>query len=64
MVVDSKELFVIRDADRGYNLQHIYLDEESAGLALRNYFEAAKVQHGKIWIEKLEAKKLQHCCEM
>ncbi len=64
MVVDSKDLFIIRDADRGYNFDHIYLDEESAGLALKNYFEPAKVQRGQIWIEKIQAKKLQHCCEM
>ncbi|NIU23824.1 hypothetical protein GWN75_04525 [candidate division KSB1 bacterium] len=64
MVVDSKDLYIIFEAERGYNLDHVYLDEESAELALRNYITPSKVQQGKVWIETIQAKKVQHCCEM
>ncbi len=64
MVVDSQAVYVLYEKDRGYLLDHIYLDLESAELALRNFLPAGKVQADAVWIETLEAKRLQHCCEM
>ncbi len=64
MVVEERNLFIIREGDSGYKLNHIYVDEESAQLALRNFFTPTKVQQGQIWIERIAAKKMQHCCEM
>lgn len=64
MVVDSIDLHIIWEEGVGYHLSHIYLDEASAELALLTYFTPEKVQGGRIRIEKIQAKRLDHCCEM
>ncbi len=64
MVVDTKDLFIIWQAGRGYNLEHIYLDAASAELALVTYFTSHRVQTGEVRIERIKGKRLEHCCEM
>lgn len=64
MVIDSRKLYIIWEAGKGYNLDHIYLDDASAELALLTYFTPERVQNGNIRIEMIEAKSLEHCCEM
>ena len=64
MVTDSKDLYVVWERGKGYNLDHIYLDKASAELALLTYFTPTRVQNGMITVEVLQAKTLEHCCEM
>ena len=64
MVVESQDLYIIWERNRGYNLNHIYMDQASAELALLTYFTPTRVQTREIHIEKIEGKKLEHCCEM
>jgi len=64
MVVDSKNLYIIWEEKTGYNINHIYLDEASAELALLTYFTPTSVQSGKVRVEQIKGKTLEHCCEM
>ena len=64
MVVETKPLYIILEEEKGYNIDHIYLDEASAELALLTYFTPTNVQSGKVRVEQIEGKTLEHCCEM
>lgn len=64
MVTDVKDLYVVWERGKGYNLDHIYLNRASAELALLTYFTPTRVQNGTVKVEVLQAKTLEHCCEM
>lgn len=64
MVLDAQELFIILDENEGYRLDHIYLDAASAELALMTYFTPTRVQEGRVRVERIEAKRLEHCCQV